>query len=75
MKRSIRVALGIILGLFLVGIAALYWLTPAGQLPTYVPGYEAGVTSTHFKHGLAALILGIFSLIYAWFGSASTETP
>ncbi len=73
MNRTLRIFVGVIGGLLLVGIAVYYWITPAGQLPTYVPGHEVGATAVHFKHGLAALILGLFSFIYAWFGSAKDE--
>jgi hypothetical protein len=63
-------ALAVVLGIAFVGLAAFYWLTPAGSLPTYVPGFEAGSTHIHFKHGLAALILGLGLFVLAWFKSA-----
>jgi hypothetical protein len=62
--------LATLLGIVFVGLAALYWLTPAGSLPTYIPGFEAGSAHIHFKHGLAALILGLGLFVLAWFKSA-----
>ena len=59
-----------ILGIILVLLAAMYWLTPAGSLPSFMPGFIAGSATIHFKHGLLALILGICAFIYAWFASA-----
>lgn len=63
-------ALAVLLGIAFVGLAALYWLTPAGSLPTYMPGFEAGSAHIHFKHGLAALILALGLFAFAWFKSA-----
>ena len=62
--------IGIILGIIFVLLAAMYWLTPAGNLPSFMPGFEAGSAVIHVKHGLLALILGICAFIYAWFASA-----
>ncbi|MBA3788847.1 hypothetical protein H0X32_00425 [Patescibacteria group bacterium] len=70
MNKKLLTGLGIIGGVVFLGIAIFYWTTPAGHLPTYVPGYEIGSATIHFKHGLAALILSIFSFIYTWFSSA-----
>ena len=59
-----------IIGMLLIALAIYYWLTPAGSLPTFLPGYEQGVTAVHVKHGLASLIVGFLALILAWFKSA-----
>jgi NADH:ubiquinone oxidoreductase subunit 2 (subunit N) len=61
----------VVVGLIFIGLAALYWLTPAGGLPTYVPGFERGSTQIHFKHGLGMLILGLGALAFAWFRSGA----
>jgi hypothetical protein len=59
----------LIIGILCVILAVVYWTVPADSLPAYLPGYEAGVASTHFKHGLVAVILGLAFLVYAWFTS------
>ena len=59
----------IVLGVAFIALAVFYWLTPAGSLPSYLPGFEAASTHVHFKHGLAALIVGLLLFIYAWFRS------
>ncbi len=74
MKRSWTVIL-IVIALIFFGLAIFYWTTKAGSLPHYFPGYEAGSTHIHLKHGLAALILGIGSLVLAWFYSGKKEKP
>jgi hypothetical protein len=62
--------LAIVLGVVFLALAAMYWLTPAGNLPSFVPGFEAGVYKIHFKHGLASLILALALFVFAWFQSA-----
>jgi hypothetical protein len=42
----------------------------AGNLPSFVPGFETGVDKIHFKHGLASLILALALFVFAWFQSA-----
>jgi len=66
MKKTLAWCIGTIALLCLV-LAVVYWTVPAGSLPTYLPGYEPGVVAVHFKHGLAALIVGIALLIFVWF--------
>jgi hypothetical protein len=66
--------LALVLGIAFVALAAFYWLTPAGALPPYVPGFEVGSTNIHFMHGLASLILALGLFAYAWFGSAPSKS-
>jgi hypothetical protein len=35
---------------------------PADQLPTFFPGYEAGVKHVHTKHGIVAGVAGLVLL-------------
>ena len=63
---SIRSGL-VVLGLIFVVIACVYWLVPAGSLPAFVPGFEAGSARVHVKHGIASLAVGILCFIAAWF--------
>ncbi len=65
----------IILGIIFIILAGMYWFMAAGSLPTFMPGYEAGVTTIHIKHGLASLILALALFIFAWFKSAKKSTP
>jgi hypothetical protein len=34
--------------------AVMYFVMPAGQLPTFMPGYADGSTHVHTTHALAA---------------------
>ena len=67
--RTVIVAVEVVVGLAFVALAALYWLTPAGELPAFVPGFVAGSTKPHFNHGLGALVIGLAVLVFAWFRS------
>ena len=57
-----------------VVLAAVYFLTPANQLPSVFPGHSATLTKHHTKHGLAALGVAIVALIGAWFTTAPART-
>ncbi|HVO86566.1 MAG TPA: hypothetical protein VMT23_02425 [Candidatus Binatia bacterium] len=72
------IVLLIVLGFAFVGLAIYYWTTSAGNLPSWLPGYEAGSAHKHLKHGLAALILGLGCFTWAWFLSGkktATSAP
>lgn len=71
--KKLWITLLIIAAVVLVGVAIYYWVTPAGSLPHFVPGYIAGSHVKHFKHGLAALILAAGCAILAWFSSGKKE--
>jgi len=67
------VAAAVILGILFITIAIIYFITPARSLPAFFPGYEAGITKTHFKHGLGALILALAAFAFAWFQSGKNQ--
>jgi hypothetical protein len=54
-------------GFVLIAIAVVYWAEPASSLPSFFPGHEAGSGHHHVKHGIAAFLLGVALLVYAWF--------
>jgi hypothetical protein len=58
-----------LLGVVLLVIAGVYFLMPADQLPGFFPGYEAGVTRMHTKHGIVASVAGLVLLAAGvWIG-------
>jgi len=65
----ILVAAAIVLGIILIIVAVVYWVEPAGSLPGFFPGHEAGSGHHHAKHGIAAFLLGLACLAFAWFRS------
>ena len=40
-----------VLAIICIIVAVMYFVMPAGQLPTFMPGYEAGSLHVHMKHG------------------------
>jgi hypothetical protein len=56
-----------LLGAILIVVAAVYLLVPAESLPSFFPGYEAGLARTRMKHGLAAGAVGIVLFAIGWF--------
>jgi hypothetical protein len=66
----VLVALAVLAGVVLIAIAAVYWAEPAKSLPGFFPGQQAGSNHHHVKHGIAAFLLGIACLVFAWFRSA-----
>ncbi len=55
-----------LLGVVLLVVAAVYFLMPADQLPSFFPGHEAGVTRMHTKHGVVAGVAGLVLLAAGW---------
>ena len=74
MNKKVLTYVSVLLGVVFVILALVYWFTPAGSLPTYLPGYIAGSTLIHFKHGLASLILALAVFAFAWFKSGEKSS-
>jgi hypothetical protein len=59
----------VVLGIGFVIVAIVYFITPAGSLPSYMPGFELDSTHIHIKHAVGSLFLGLALFVYAWFAS------
>jgi hypothetical protein len=57
----------VVLGVILMVIAVIYWVEPAGSLPSFFPGHQAGSSHHHVKHGIAAFLVGLACFAFAWF--------
>jgi hypothetical protein len=66
-RHSAITALAVVAGLALIVLAIVYWAEPAGSLPSWIPGHEAGSGHHHVKHGIASFLVGLACLVYAWF--------
>jgi uncharacterized membrane-anchored protein YitT (DUF2179 family) len=64
----------VILGIVLIVIAIVYWVEPAKSLPGFFPGQEAGSNHHHVKHGIAAFLVGLACLAFAWFKTGPKRT-
>jgi hypothetical protein len=69
-KHRVLIVPAALLGVALVVIGIVYWVEPASSLPSLFPGHQAG-SSHHLKHGIAAVLLGLAVLAFAWFQSGS----
>jgi len=72
-KRAITV-IAVVLGIALIVVGIVYWVEPAKSLPGFFPGEEAHSTHHHFKHGIAAFLVGLALLAFAWFQSAPKKS-
>ena len=59
--------LAYVLAIICVIAAVMYFTMPAGQLPTFMPGYLAGSTHVHHTHALAAAAAAVVLLGLGWF--------
>jgi len=55
-----------LIGVVLLIVAAVYFVMPADQLPSFMPGHEAGVMRAHTKHGLVTGVVGLVLLVAGW---------
>lgn len=63
--KTVVISGAVLVGLFFVGLAALYWLNPADHLPAFVPGYDPQSDKRHFTHGLGMLVIGLMAFALA----------
>jgi hypothetical protein len=66
-KRRALIVPAILLGIVLLAVAVVYFADSAKSLPSFFPGHEAGSSHVHVKHGIAALVLGLGCMVFAWF--------
>ncbi len=60
-------------GIVLIIVGIVYWVEPAKSLPGFFPGHQAGSAHHHVKHGIAAFLLGLACLVFAWFRTGPTR--
>ncbi len=73
-QRRLLIVLAVVVGVALVALAVVYWVEPAKSLPSWIPGHQAGSAHHHVKHGIASFLVGLASLVYAWFQTGSSRT-
>jgi hypothetical protein len=83
-SRRLMVMAAVVVGVLLVAVAVVYFVTPEHSLPSFFPGHVAAgsaeADSHHTKHGVAALVVALACFAFAWFqtgpkaGSAGTPS-
>jgi Na+/H+ antiporter NhaD/arsenite permease-like protein len=73
----------VVLGIVLIAVAVIYFVTPEHSLPSFFPGHSSATSAEanhhHTKHGIAALVVALACFAFAWFqtgpkaGSASSR--
>jgi len=68
-SRKWLVTLAVPLGIVRIVIAVISRVDTADSLPSFFPGHEAGSDHHHVKHGIAAFLVGLACLAFAWFNT------
>ncbi len=55
-----------VLAIICIIVAVMYFVMPAGQLPTFMPGYEVGSVHVHMKHGIIAAVAAVVLFLIGW---------
>jgi hypothetical protein len=58
--------LAFLLAIVCIIAAVVYFVMPAGSLPTFMPGYQAGSAHIHLKHAGIALAGAVALLLLGW---------
>jgi len=61
----------IVLAVIFAVVAVVYFVVPAGSLPSFFPGFEAGSPRIHVKHGVVSLAVAIVLFGIGWFAGRS----
>jgi hypothetical protein len=56
-----------LLAIVCVIAAVMYFVMPAGELPSFMPGYAAGSSVVHMKHAYAAVAAAVVLFAIGWF--------
>ncbi|HEY2570077.1 MAG TPA: hypothetical protein VGI27_01325 [Solirubrobacteraceae bacterium] len=69
----------VILGVVMIVVAIVYFVTPEHSLPSFFPGHTSATNVEadhhHTKHGLAALVVALACFAFAWFQTGPKSAP
>jgi len=72
-KNRALILPAVLLGIVFLVIAVVYFASTAHGLPSFFPGHVGASSSEahhhHTKHGIAAFLVGLACLAFAWFRS------
>jgi uncharacterized membrane protein len=63
----------LILGIIFLILAIVYFAIPAGSLPNFLPGFEAGSEHTHVKHAVASLVVAVVLFVISWYAGRNSR--
>jgi membrane protein DedA with SNARE-associated domain len=64
-KRPMKM-IAYLLAIICVIAAVMYFVMPAEQLPTFMPGYLAGSSHIHTTHAIAAAVAAVVLFVIGW---------
>jgi cell division protein FtsN len=64
----------VVIGVLLALVAGLYFADTANNLPSFLPGHQAGSARHHTKHGIAAAIVAVLAFAGAWMSGGRRTT-
>jgi hypothetical protein len=69
--RRLVIPAAVIVGVALIVVAIIYFVQPEHSLPSFFPGHASASSAEanhhHTKHGIAALVVALACLAFAWF--------
>jgi hypothetical protein len=69
-------ALAAIVGVALIVVGVIYIAFNEHDIPSFFPGHVSHPASHHHvKHGIAAILLGLACLAFAWFRTGPRHRP
>jgi protein-S-isoprenylcysteine O-methyltransferase Ste14 len=68
------IAATVVAGVALLVVAGIYFADSASALPSFFPGHQAGSSTHHVKHGIAAVIVALALFAFAWFSTGPRKT-
>ncbi len=63
----------LVLGIIFLILAIVYFAIPAGSLPSFLPGFEAGSEHVHLKHGVASLVVAAVLFVISWYAGRNSR--
>jgi amino acid permease len=68
--------LAAVVGFALIVVGIIYVALNEHDIPSFFPGHVSHPSSHHHvKHGIAAILLGLACLAFAWFRTGRRERP
>lgn len=65
-----------IVGIALIVVGVIYLALNEHDIPSFFPGHVSHpATHHHVKHGIAAILLGLACLAFAWFRTGPRHRP
>jgi uncharacterized membrane protein HdeD (DUF308 family) len=63
-----------LIGIALIAVGVIYIAQNEHDIPSFFPGHVSHASSHHHvKHGIAAILLGLACLAFAWFRSGPRD--